>query len=188
MPQSKRRGRPKKQSDGVDKSSIFTCALSMIETRGLEHLSFRTLAAELGVTAMAVSYHVGSRDQMLSDLTAQVFADVASSVPNGTHSAELRHYLARYCELALQNADLVRFMLTKPDSLPNALQEFTAQIRLRTQAINDGDIDDVMLNLLIDYVHGFVFSADAAPTEICLTLEDCMKSVDWLMAVLESEG
>lgn len=186
MPRPKRRGRPKDKSDGVDRAAILTCAMSVIETRGLVQLSFRTLAAELGVTAMAVSYHVGSREQMLCDLAARAFEGVASTVPESTPVAELRLYLVRYCELAMQNAGLVRFMLTNPDFMPRVLREFTDQVRARTQAVNDGDADDVMLNLLIDYVHGFVLSADAAPAGVSLTVEDCMRSIDWLMEVLKS--
>lgn len=135
---------------------------------------------------MAVSYHVGSREQMLCDLAARAFEGVASTVPESTPVAELRLYLVRYCELAMQNAGLVRFMLTNPDFMPRVLREFTDQVRARTQAVNDGDADDVMLNLLIDYVHGFVLSADAAPAGVSLTVEDCMRSIDWLMEVLKS--
>ena len=135
---------------------------------------------------MAVSYHVGSREQMLCDLAAQVFEGIASSVPEGTPGSELRSFLVRYSERALGNAGLVRFMLTNPDFIPKVLSEFTAQVRTRTRAINDGDTDDVMLNLLIDYVHGFVLSADAAPAGVSLTVEDCMKSIDWLMEALAS--
>jgi len=135
---------------------------------------------------MAVSYHVGSREQMLCDLAAQVFQGVAVNVPEGTPGAELRHFLIRYIELALQNVGLVRFMLTNPNFMPEVVTEFTAQVRIRTQAVNHGDADDVMLNFLIDYIHGFVFSADAAPAGVNLTVEDCMKSIDWLMAALKT--
>ncbi len=135
---------------------------------------------------MAVKYHVGSREQLLCDLAADAFKGVDAEVSDDTKCAELRQYLVRYSEVALQNASLVRFMLSNPRFLPKVLCDYTSHIRLRTQAINDGDTGDVMLNLLIDYIHGFVFAADAAPTEINLTLEECMKSIDWLIGVLES--
>ncbi|WP_341366186.1 hypothetical protein [Yoonia sp. BS5-3] len=186
MPEVKRRGRPKKQSGGVDKAAVLRCAQSVLETHGLEKLTFRALAAKLGVTAMAAKYHVGSRDQLLSDLAAQIFEGIDAGDAGETPSAELRQLLVRYSELALKNADLVRFLLSNPNCMPKALGEFTTQVRRRTQAINHGDAGDVMLNLLIDYVHGFVFAADAAPTGVNLTLDNCMSSIDWLMDVMES--
>jgi len=186
MPEVKRRGRPKKQAVSVDKAAVLRCAHSILETQALDKLTFRALAAELGVTAMAAKYHVGSRDQMLSDLAAQIFEGIDADVSGETLSAELRRLLVRYCELVLKNADLVRFLLSKPDCMPKVLSEFTSQVRQRTQAMNDGDTGDVMLNLLIDYIHGFVFAADAAPREVTLTLDDCMRSIDWLMNVTES--
>lgn len=186
MPEAKRRGRPKKQAGGLDKAAVLRCARSILATQGLEKLTFRALAAELGVTAMTAKYHVSSREQLLSDLAAQIFEGIDANVSSETPSAELRQLLMRYSERALMNADLVRFLLSKPNCMPTVLNEFTSQIRQRTQAINSGDPGDVMLNLLIDYVHGFVFAADAAPTEINLTLADCMRSIDWLMDVMDS--
>ncbi len=135
---------------------------------------------------MAVKHHVGSRDQLLSDLAAHIFEGIDAGVAGETPSAELRQLLVRYSGLTLKNADLVRYLLSNPNCMPKALSEFTTQIRRRTQAINHGDSDDAMLNLLIDYVHGFVFAADAAPTEVSLTLENCMNSIDWLLDVMES--
>ena len=186
MPEMKRRGRPGKQSGGVDRPAIISCAQSMIRTKGLEKLTFRALAGELGVTAMAIKYHVGSRDQLLTDLAADAFEGVDASITGDTPCAELRHYLARYCTLALQNVGLVRFMLSDPTFMPQVLRDYTSQVRLRTQAINQGDPGDIMLNLLIDYVHGFVFAAEAAPAGTSLTLEDGMKSIDWLIDMVQS--
>ena len=188
MPQAKGRGRPKTQTGGIDRSAIIACAKAILQTEGLERLTFRALAAALGVTAMAVKYHVGSREELLRDLAADAFKGLDASVPAGTQSAELRQYLLRYCRRALRNVGLVRFMLSDPKHLPKVLCDYTAQVRLRTQAINDGDRNDVLLNLLIDYIHGFVFAADAAPSEISPAVKDCMKSIDWLIDALESRG
>lgn len=158
--------------------------MQIIDKQGYEALTFRTLASMLGVTPMAIAYHIGTRDQMLGDLAAQAFEDVADDVIPGTPSTELRQYLVRYSERALENTDLVRFMLSRPNFLPKVLEDFTAQIRVRTQSLNKGDPDGVMLNLVIDYIHGFVFAADAAPPDIDLSIQDCMKSIDWLIDTL----
>ncbi|WP_299474968.1 TetR/AcrR family transcriptional regulator [uncultured Roseibium sp.] len=185
MSEPKRRGRPKKLVGGVDKKTVLQCAHSILETYGLEELTFRSIAAKLGVTAMAVKYHVGSREQLLRDIAAQTFEGIDASVSVGTPRAELRLLLVRYIELALKNADLVRFLLSTPNCMPQSLRDFTSQVKYRTQALNGGDPGDVMLNLLIDYIHGFVFAADAAPNEISLTLDQCLNSIDWLMDVMD---
>ncbi len=176
MKSSKRPGRPHKHADAIDKAAILSCAAAVIEEGGLDALSFRALAVRLGVTPMAVSYHVGSRDQMIADLIAQSFEGVASDVPEGTPSEKLRFLLLRYCEVALAHSSLVRCMLSDPKKIPEAVQQLSELVRQQTRSLNDGDKGDVMLNLLIDYTHGFVFSAAAAPPQIKLTLDDCAKA------------
>ena len=183
MKPTKRPGRPKKQANRVDKTAILACALTIIEDGGLNDLTFRALAAKLGVTPMAVSYHVGSRDQMIAELIERAFEGVASDVPNGSPSEKLRFLLLRYCEVALTNSSLVRCMLAEPKLMPKSVLLLTDQVRQQTQKLNMGDMDDVMLNLVIDYVHGFVFSTDAAPKHVKLTLEDCARVLDWLIGM-----
>lgn len=185
MPETKRRGRPTKQTGSVDTAAVLRCARSILVTQGLEKLTFRALAAELGVTAMAAKYHVGSRDDLLSDLATQIFEGIDTNISGATPREELRQLLVLYSEIALMNADLVRYLLSKPNGLPKVFSNYTSLVRIRTQAINGGDPGDVMLNLLIDYVHGFVFAADAAPSEIGLNLEDCMRSIDWVLDLTE---
>ncbi len=188
MTDAKRRGRPKKQADSIDKAAVLRCAHTIMTTQGLENVTFRTLALQLGVTPMAARYHVGNRDQMLSDLAAEIFAGLDAGVSNETPIDGLRQLFMRYGDLALQNADLVRFLLSKPDCMPSVLSRFTSQVRLKTQALNHGDADDVLLNLLIDFIHGFVFAADATSHDNTLTLTDCMRSIDWVLSAAKSKS
>ena len=171
MSRLNQRGRPKKQTGNINKAAIMTNAQLMIKTEGLEKLTFRALAAKLGVTAMAIKYHVGSREELLCDLVADAFKGIEANIQCSSPYTELKHYLAQYSGYALQNASLVRFMLGNPDFIPKILHEYTSHIRQRTQAINNGDPEDVLLNLLIDYIHGFILSAEAAPSNIKLTLK-----------------
>lgn len=184
MNASNRPGRPRKHAGAVDKSAILACAMTMIEENGLDALSFRTLATRLGLTPMAISYHVGNRDQMIADLLVQSFEGIAEDVPDGTPSQKLRFLLLRYCDAALAKPSLVHCMLHDPTMMPEVILELNELIRQQTQTLNGADDGDVMLNLLIDYVHGFVFSAVAAPPHIRLTTEDCAKSIDWLLDMM----
>lgn len=155
--------------------------MEIVRTGGVEAVSFRVLAKELGVTPMAVRYHVGSRDQMIADLIEQAFADIALEPPEGTPGQRLRHLLLSYCDLAVANSKLVQSMLQDPAKMPDALTRFTDMVRRETRRLNDGDEADVMLNLVIDYIHGFVFVAAAAPAQTPLARADCARSLDWLL-------
>ena len=51
-------------------------ALAMIQREGAEHLSMRGLAADLGVTPMALYYYVGNKEELLELATDAVLARV----------------------------------------------------------------------------------------------------------------
>ncbi|MEP3277678.1 MAG: hypothetical protein ABJN26_13775 [Stappiaceae bacterium] len=186
---SKRPGRPGKDTTTVDKSNVLKCAMGIINQEGVDALSFRVLAKKLGVTAMAVRYHVGSRDQMIADLIELAFAGVDEEPPAAqrreTPGQRLRYLLLKYCDRALERAELVRCILRDPTKMPTSLVRLTDLIRCETRTLNDGDDGDVMLNLMIDYVHGFVFAAISAPAHMTLTNEDCARSLDWLLERVE---
>lgn len=185
---SKRPGRPSKQAASISKAAIYACAMDIIKEDSVDALSFRILARRLGVTPMTVSYHVGSRDQMIAELIAQHFTDIATVVPDGTPGQKLRFLLLRYCEAALANSSLVRCMLRDPNQMPEAILHLTKLIRCETQTLNEGDEGDVMLNLVVDYVHGFVFAAAAAPPHVKLTTDDCARSLDWLLGIIRAKA
>jgi AcrR family transcriptional regulator len=172
MKPTKRRGRPSKTADIIDKAAILSCAKRIIEVDGIDALSFRSLAAKLGVTPMAVSYHVGSRDEMVADLLTQSFKDIDKVVSEGTPTQKLRTLLVNYCAVALEHAGLVQCMLNNPTLMPQSILLFGELVRQQTKKLNDGDEGDAMLNLVIDHLHGFAFSAIAAPLHIVLTTND----------------
>ena len=184
MTEIKRRGRPSLKKDNINKARILACAKSVIESAGLEGLSFRSLAKELGVTPMAIRYHVGSRDRMVADLIEHSFRSVIAETPTELPAQKLSSLLLGYCDLALANSSLVLCMLHNPKLMPESIIQFTDLVRQQTQALNSGDKDDAMLNLLIDHLHGFVFSATAASSNLILTKDDYAKSLNWLLDLI----
>jgi TetR/AcrR family tetracycline transcriptional repressor len=56
---------------------ILDAALDLVDTQGLDALSMRKLAAQLGVEAMSLYNHVQSKADLLDGITARVFEDIA---------------------------------------------------------------------------------------------------------------
>lgn len=188
MKKPKSPGRPKRQAVSLTKQAILDCAMDMIKSRGVEAASFRELARELDVTAMAITYHVGSRQQMLSDLVTQAFAGVAEAPSACSAQDRLRHLLLSYCRKSLENVSLVQCILSNPALMSDDLKDLTDLVRRETQLINSGDEGDILLNLLVDYANGFVFAAAAAPVHASLTLADFARSLDWLLERTELQA
>lgn len=181
-------GRPAKGSWALSKKRILVAALPLIQKEGIEAVSFRRLADCLGVTPMAVKYHVGDRREMLTALVDRAFQNTLGTI-EGDHPVErLRYILSCYCARALENANLVRCILHDTSLMSGEIIAITKEIRKNTRLLNDGDPQDVMLNLLVDYTHGFVFSAIATPPEYSLTQDDFQRSVDWVLGLCTPEA
>ena len=182
MATSRSLGRPKKKVAELTRDAILAEALVLIDGDGGASASFRTLADRFGVTPMAVSYHVGSRRQMLADVIDIAFRGVADPPEGGTPAARIKCLLVRYCGRALAHAGVIRCILRDPSLMSRDLHRFTDLVRQETQSLNAGDARDEMLNLIVDYTHGFVFSAAVAPAGTAQGIDDFVRSLDWILA------
>src|SRR4051794_1134523 len=67
---TRRRGRP----PTIDREAVLDTAVRLLDAEGVEALTMRRLAGELGVSAMAPYRHVGSRDELLMVLVDRLAA------------------------------------------------------------------------------------------------------------------
>jgi len=175
-------GRPAQGTASLSRQRILTAALPLIRRGGVEAISFRRLAEALGVSPMAVKYHVGNRKNLLASLVELAFRDTLGEIEATSPAERLRCVLLRYCARATAHANLVRCLLSDMSLMSDGIVAITDEIRKNTQQLNDGDPYDVMLNLLVDYTHGFVFSAIAAKPGQGPSMDDFQRSIDWLLA------
>jgi AcrR family transcriptional regulator len=67
---NRRRGRP----PTIDRETVLETALALLDAEGVQALSMRRLASELGVSPMAPYRHVGSKDELLMVLVDRLAA------------------------------------------------------------------------------------------------------------------
>ncbi|WP_247648577.1 TetR/AcrR family transcriptional regulator [Saccharomonospora xinjiangensis] len=60
--------------------AVVGAALSLAETTGLESVTIRRLARELGVTPMALYWHFRSKDELLDGMVGELYAQIESTV------------------------------------------------------------------------------------------------------------
>ena len=78
----------------LSKDAVIDRALKLADTDGLEGLTIRRLAADLGVTPMALYWHFRSKEDLLDGLAEQVWSEIDVNVdPSATWSAQLRGLL-----------------------------------------------------------------------------------------------
>jgi len=78
---SRRRPGPKAR---IDRAGLLRIARRILDAEGLEALSMRRLASEVGMTPMAVYRHIPSRDALLEALVDDVLSRVDFAVSAGT--------------------------------------------------------------------------------------------------------
>jgi AcrR family transcriptional regulator len=175
-------GRPLKVSSKLSKSAIVKTAHALLNEVGSDALSFRKLAEKMNVSAMAVKYHVGSKEKLLKSVVDNAFLGVSDDPDGVSPDIRLKFLLERYCKVGMKNALLIKCVLAQPSLMPDELSKLTSLLRVETQMLNSGDPKDVMLNLLIDYTHGFIFSVAAAPENTALSIDDFLRSINWLIS------
>lgn len=180
MTKAQSAGRPRNFVSKLTRQSIIAAALPIVQRHGVEALSFRVLADQLGVTPMAVTYHSGSKTKLLTDLVEAAFKDALGEIGGRNASERARLILVGYCTCALQNAHLLRAVLNDTSIMGPSLYRITETLSQSTKTLNDGDNGDVLLHLLIDYTHGFVLSATAS-NENPLTIDDFLRGLDWIL-------
>lgn len=174
-------GRPSKSEKAVTKEKIHRTAFWLIKQGGLDALTFRALAKQLGVTPMAITHHVGTRKQLLAALITLAFSDISEPANGETPRARLQFLLNRYCERATENVPLITTMLTDNSLIDKELSRFTDHIRQELEAFVDMEAVTPVLNLIIDYTHGYASSVAAAPEGHGPKLQEYNTSVDWVL-------
>lgn len=107
----------------LQRSAIIDAAREMIETGGLEALSLRRLARQLGVTAPALYGYVTSKQDLLGAIAeveierlAARFAEVDDADPIDRIRAHSRAYIT----YARENPELFQVILLAPPELPDS--------------------------------------------------------------------
>jgi AcrR family transcriptional regulator len=69
----------------LSEGEIVSAALRLVRRIGTEKVSMRSLATELGVSPMAIYYHVPNKGALLDLLVDAVLAEVPTPPPDGEH-------------------------------------------------------------------------------------------------------
>ncbi len=145
----------------LQREAIIAAARALIVADGLEALSLRKLAAELGVTAPALYAHVRDKQDLLRALAEGEFealVDRFAEVDDPDPIARIKGHGRAYVQHARENPELFRVMFLFPPELspasvpaevelPGATKAFEAAAGAVADAIAAGliDADDPLL-------------------------------------------
>ncbi len=99
------------------KAALISAAIHLLKEKGIEALSLRTLAAEVGVSHMAPYAHFKNKTELFQSIAAAGFRALAErmeAVPEELDASErILEYGTAYIEFAIANAPLYRMMLSQ---------------------------------------------------------------------------
>ncbi|WP_051811883.1 TetR/AcrR family transcriptional regulator C-terminal domain-containing protein [Kitasatospora sp. MBT63] len=140
----------------LTREALVTAALRILERDGVNGLSMRRLAAELGVKAASLYWHVRNKEQLLDLLTDALMADAVPPPRRGSWRDQLREYGLRHRSHLLGRRDAAKVVAGRLAPGPHLLRLMEDQLdRLREAGFSDADAAQINY-LLGAYVHGFV--------------------------------
>lgn len=156
----RRLGRPKAGQEMLTSDRILTTALRLIDEHGVEALSMRRLATELGVDPMAIYHHLPGKHAILAGLIEIVFNELQlPATENAAWQERVRDFARAYHSITRAHPNLVLYLVTDPKSCAEAalvanevLYTALAAAGLSPQAIV------LSADLVVDYLNGFALA------------------------------
>ena len=185
----KKRGRPQKASQALNKTVIVDKAKALMEA---EHKipSIRAIANALDVDAMALYHYFENKSALLEGITTSLITDVYNPKPKGSADwqTELTKLARSYISILHKYDGLLQTLLTMQSHSP-AEVFFERFERIVAPLLLSREQEKVFLDLLVDYLHGFSVALSCDKTNT-LTLDYMDKPLELLfrgVELIESE-
>ncbi|GAB2838357.1 TetR/AcrR family transcriptional regulator [Actinocorallia aurea] len=170
---------------GLSVPKIVAAALELADTEGLDAVSMRRVAEQLGVGAMSLYRHVPGKDDLTALMVDAVHAEAygddveAASRRDGWREA-LRHVAARNWDLYLRHPWLLDVHAPRPNLGPHTARKYEAELRA-LDGIGLSDVEmDTALTLVLTHVAG---SARAHRAATRTEADSGMSDAEWWQAV-----
>ncbi|MFE6052721.1 TetR/AcrR family transcriptional regulator [Kitasatospora sp. NPDC056446] len=140
----------------LTREALAQAALRVLERDGLAGLSMRKVAAEVGVKAASLYWHVRNKEELLDLLNDAIMASAEPPPRVGSWREQLRGYCWRYRRLLHDNRDAAKVVAGRLAPGPHLFRLLDDQLdRLREAGFSDTHAA-LTTYLLSSFVQGFV--------------------------------
>ena len=148
---------------GLDRDRVLRTALVLVDARGLEALSVRALAAELGVGPMTLYSYVADRDDVLAGLVDLLFAGLPPLPRSGPWRRRLEVACADLHAVLAAHPALLPVVLGRRHRGPAQLRWMEGVLEVLADAGLDAAGQALAFRLLSSYVTGAAVVGRHAP-------------------------
>jgi len=178
---ARRVGRPRAGEEPLTRERILGAALSLVDEKGIESLSMRRLAKELGVDPMAIYHHLPNKRALLSALVEEVFSEmrVPGPVKTGSWRERVRAWACAFRDVARAHPKLVPHLATYPEAAAEATLESTEELYEAFEAASMSPIQIVgAVGVVVDYLNGFALAEASGALGVPDEQRDMLKLLD----------
>lgn len=152
----------KKRTAPLTKDELFTTALRIVDTEGLEALSMRRLANEVGVEAASLYHHIPNKDALIDGILVKIRAEVRPPDPLPEDWIEIFVAIfVEYYRVLAAHPNLVIYAGRRVESDP----ETSGLEALSYMGFSEGDAVELW-QALIAFCAGYsLFSSSRAETD-----------------------
>lgn len=140
----------------LTRARTLQVAISLADGGGIESLSMRRLAGELGVEAASLYHHVKNKDDILDGLVDQVSSEIALPAAGGDWRTAIRARSSSVRQVLRRHAWAVSLMASRKTPGPATLRHLDAGIGCLRGAGFSVPMAAHAISLIDSYVHGFV--------------------------------
>lgn len=133
-----RRGRPSAYHQGLSRDGIATAALALIDREGLDALSYRRLAEEIGCEAMSLYHYFPSKAHLIDAVIDRVFGALEIPQASGDWLERVRKAAWNYRAMALAHPKLYPLLAVHRLNTATGVRKLDEIIGL----FRDGGFDD----------------------------------------------
>ncbi len=138
----------------LSKDRILAAALGIADAGGLESLSMRKLARELGVEAMSLYHYVRGKDDIRDGIVDLVLREIELPPPDEHWKAALRRVALSYRKALAQHPWAARVMFTRTDALPSRTRYMETVLRTLSDAGFSPELTDLAYHALESHIMG----------------------------------
>lgn len=169
--------RPEGSESGLSKQLVVAEALRLADSEGVDGLSMRRLARDLGAGAMSIYHYVASKDELLDAMIDIVFAEIDLPPEDLDWQAAMRLRAASARQVLARHPWAIALMESRTTPGPANLRHREAVTACLRRA-GFGIVMAAHANWLLDsYVYGFALQEASLPFDTAGGLADLTEDV-----------
>jgi TetR/AcrR family tetracycline transcriptional repressor len=155
----RRRGdSPRAERKPLTRDAIVEAALAVLERDGLQGLSMRRLAQELGAGAASLYWHVGDKEELLSLMLDRIVGEAEVIEPDPENWQEqVKEMLRATRRLMLKRRDAAQISLGRVPAGPNSLPVMERTLAVLAAAGLPARVISYAADMFALFVGGFAF-------------------------------